>query len=388
MICPSSSLEEAKAGKESSGVMDSDEGLSHSLIEGNKERIQQGVLLDASLNQGIYAFNPEMMFENLVKDFSNAEKIYGESMLRASTGFDSKTLKKNIRFPEFQRELKKKLKQAEAALKDEGFVDDQGIISERGFNLASAVLYMHELDDLRTKGLGERKSKKVMIYGERENTRGYRRHDRYRDIALKSSIRKALRRGHDKLTSDDLMVFERDDRGKIYVVYCLDASGSMKGKKIDLCKRAGVALAYKAIEEMDRVGLVIFGDKIEDFVHPTNDFSQFVRAITRIKAKKQTDIALTIERAIEIFPKENVTKHMVLITDAAPNVGDDPDKNTLNLVERAANLGITISLIGIELGDDGLELAKKIVDIGKGRLYIVKDLENLDRIVLQDYYNI
>ncbi len=388
MICPSLSLKEAETGREDSGVMDIDEGLSHSLIEGNRERIQQGMLLDASLNQGIYAFNPDMMFENLVKDFSNAERMYGEGLLRAATGFDSGTLKKNMNFPEFQRELKKKLKQAEINLKDENLIDQSGVISERGFNLASAVLYMNELDDLRTKGLGERKSMRTMIYGEKENTRNYRRHDRYRDIALKSSVRKALRRGHSELGFDDLRVFERDDRGKIYIVYCLDASGSMRGKKIELCKKAGVALAYRAIEERDRVGLVVFGDRIEDFVHPTNDFSEFVRSIVKIRAKKQTNIALTIERAIEIFPKENVTKHMVLITDAAPNVGDDPDRNTLDLVERAAALGITISLIGIGLDEDGLELAKKIAEIGSGRLYIVKDIENLDRIVLQDYYNL
>ncbi len=388
MICPSVSAGEISKGKENDGSLGIDEGLSHSLIEGNKERIQQGMLLDASLNQGLYAFNPDMMFENLVKNFSNAERIYGESLLKAATGFDSNTIKKNIKFPEFQRELKKILKQTERELKDENFVDDDGVIADRGFDLASAVIYMKELDDLRTKGFGEKRNKKIMMYGEKENTRNYRKHDRYRDIALKSSIRKALRKRHSKLEFDDLKVFERDSRGKLYVVYCLDASGSMKGRKIEICKKAGVALAYKAIDEMDNVGLVVFGDKIEDFLHPTNNFSQFMQSIVRIKPKKQTDIALTIERAIEIFPRENVAKHMVLITDASPTVGNDPERNTLSLAERAVNLGITISLVGIGLSEDAAELAKKIVNIGRGRLYIVKDLENLDKVVLQDYYSL
>jgi len=35
---------------------------------------------------------------------------------------------------------------------------------------------------------------------------------------------------------------------------------------------------------------------------------------------------------------------------------------------------------------EGIDLAKKIVEIGNGRLYIIKDLENLDKIVLEDYY--
>ena len=89
-----------------------------------------------------------------------------------------------------------------------------------------------------------------------------------------------------------------------------------------------------------------------------------------------------------MFPRDNVTKHLVLITDAAPTVGSDPSKNTLNLVERAAAIGITISVIGIDLNKESTELAKRIVEIGRGRLYVVKDLENLDRVVLQDYYSL
>lgn len=388
VIFPSIDVKELKKGHEQKGSMDIDEGLSHSIVEGNKQRVQQGMLLDSSLNQGLFAFNADMVFENLVKDYSSAERIYGESFLRLATGNDKNTLKKNIKFPEFQREIKQKLKQTEKELKDEDLIDDEGAISDKGFSLASLVLYTQELDDLRAKGLGEKKTKKAMIYGEKENVRNFKKHDRYRDIALKASIRRALRRGHKKIESDDLKVFERDSKGKIYIIYGLDASGSMKGKKIELCKKAGIALAYKAIDEMDKVGLVVFGSEIEDAVLPTNDFSQFIKTIVKIKARKQTDIALTIERAIEMFPRENVTKHLVLITDAVPTVGDDPNKNTLTLVEKASAFGITISVIGIDLGKEGTELAKRIVEMGRGRLYVVRDLENLDRVVLEDYYGL
>ncbi len=389
VIIPSIDVKELKKGREDKGCMNSsDDGLSHSIVEGKKERVQQGMILDSSLNQGLFSFNADMMFENLVKDYTNSERIYGESLLRIASGSDKNALKKNIRFPEFQRELKNKLKQTEQDLQDEGFIDDEGKITEKGFSLASVVLYMQELDDLRAKGLGEKKSKKAMIYGEKGNVRNFKKHDRYKDIAIKSSVRKALRRGHKKLESGDLQVFERDSRGKIYIIYGLDASGSMKGKKIELCKRAGIALAYKAIDEMDNVGLLVFGSEVEDAVYPTTDFSQFIKAIVKIRPMKQTNIALTIERAIEMFPRENLTKHLVLITDAVPTVGDDPNKNTLNLVERASAYGITISVIGIDLNKEGTELAKRIVEIGSGRLYVVKDLENLDRIVLEDYYSL
>ncbi|MBS3168572.1 VWA domain-containing protein [Candidatus Woesearchaeota archaeon] len=386
-IYPSVDVQDFKKGYEQKGIMDSDEGLSHSIVEGNKQTIEQGMMIDSSMNQGLLSFNPDMLMEKLVKDYNNAEKIFGESFLRYATGYDKDAIKKNIKFPEFQRELKNKLQDKKRELEDEGLIEEDGEYTDKGINLASMVLYMKELDDLSAKGLGERKTKKFMMYGDKENVRNFRKGDRYRDIALKSSLRKSIRRGHKNLEVEDLMSFERDSRGKIFLVYGLDASGSMKGKKIELCKKAGVALAFKAIEENDKVGLIVFGSDIEEAVYPTTDFGQFVKAIVKVSPKKQTDLALTINKAIEMFPSENITKHLVLLTDAMPTVGDEPTKNTLNLVERAVNQGITISVIGIGL-DEGLDLAKKIVEIGKGNLYVVNDLDNLDRVVLQDYYSL
>lgn len=388
MSIPSIEVAELRKGHEAEGYMDFDEGLSHAIVEGNKERIQQGMLLDSSINQGMFAFNPDMMMDHLVKDFENAKKLYGETLLRIASGEDPGTLKRNIRFPEFQRQLKTKLKQKERELKDANLLDKEGNISNLGMDLASLVMYTQELNDLRAKGLGEKKSKHKMIYGDKNNIRNYKKHDRYRDISIRSSVRAAIRHGHSGLENNDLKVFERDSKGKIYIVYALDASGSMKGKKIEVCKKAGIALAYKAIEEKDNVGLIVFGSAIEDVVYPTSDFSQFLRKITSIRAKKQTDIASTIDKAIEMFPHDNVTKHLVLLTDAVPTIGDDPGKSTVNLVEKASALGITISVIGIDLNAEGTELAKKIVEIGSGNLFVVKDLNNVDKIVLEDYYSL
>ena len=384
---PNTDIKNISKGEEEGYSEKAEDGLSHSIIEGKKEKIHQGMLIEAATNQGLFAFNPDMMFDKIVKDYKSAEKFYGESLLRLATGYDANVISKNIKFPEFRNELKKKLKEKEKELENDDLINREGKITDKGMELASLVLYTQELNNLEAKGLGEKKTKKAYLYGEKENTRQFRKHDRYRDIAIKSSLKKAIRRSHKTLEKKDLMVFERDNKGKISIIYALDASGSMKGKKIELCKKAGIALAYKAIDEMDKVGLLVFGSEIEEVVYPTTDFNQFLKSIANVRAKKQTDIALTIEKAIEMFPKESITKHLVLITDASPTVGNDPNKDTLNLVERAAAFGITISVIGIEL-KEGIELAKKIVEIGNGRLYIIKDLENLDRIVLEDYYSL
>ena len=183
-------------------------------------------------------------------------------------------------------------------------------------------------------------------------------------------------------------MYEKQSRGQTYIVYGLDASGSMKGKKIEACKRAGIALAYNAINKKDKVGLIVFGPGVKEAIEPTLDFTRLLKEITKIKPSKETDIVATLQKAIELFPSGNITKHFILITDALPTKGDEPEKATLEEASTARSKGITISLVGINLDDKGKKLAEKIVEIGEGRLYVVKNLENVDKILLEDYYSV
>ena len=361
----------------------------HSVLENDKKIIDSGKLISDAISQGMSSFSPDLMFEQLVKNYTIAKHIYGESIIRLVSGYEPDYVKKNVGIPEFQKELKEKIHQKIEDLKENEFLLKDNTLSEKGIELASLVLYFEELDKIVPKGIiGQKISKKAFIYGEKENSRLYKKGDRYRNIALKKSVKLAIRRGHNYFDAKDLQVYEKQSKGQTYIVYALDASGSMKGRKIDSCKKAGIALAYKAINEKDKVGLIVFGSEVKEFVEPTSDFTRLLKEITRIKASKETDIVSTLQKAIEMFPSENITKHLILLTDALPTKGEEPEKSTLEEVSIARSKGITISLVGINLDDKGKRLAEKIVEIGEGRLYVVRNLENVDQVVLEDYYSL
>jgi len=362
--------------------------LMHSVLENDKETIEKGKLIRDCINQGLNSFTPDLIYQQLVKNYSMAKHIFGPSLLKLATGYDPDYIKKNINIPEFQKELKFRIEKNIENLKEEDLLEKDNEISEKGIELASLVMYFEVLDKITPKGiLGEKIHKRASIYGEKEDVRSYKKSDRYRDIAIKKSVKLAIRRGHKKLAEKDLRVYERQSRGQSYIVYALDASGSMKGAKIDACKRAGIALAYKAINEKDKVGLIVFGSEIKTTVEPTNDFTFLIKNITSAQASRETDLVATLRKAIELFPNEDITKHLILITDALPTIGKEPEKETLEEASIAKNKGITISLIGINLNEKGKELAEKIVELGEGKLYIVKNIENIDKIVLEDYYS-
>tara|TARA_Y100000310_G_scaffold342247_1_gene444651 strand:+ start:58614 stop:59816 length:1203 start_codon:yes stop_codon:yes gene_type:complete len=384
-------IHEKEEAEELTGKLSSQEErkLMHSVLENDKETIDKGKLIQDSINQGLDSFTPDLIYQQLVKNYSMAQHIYGPSLLKLATGYNPDYLKKNINIPEFQKELKFRIQKNIEKLKEEGLLGKNDEITDKGIELASLVMYFEELDKLIPKGIiGEKIHKRASIYGGKEDVRTYKKSDRYRDIAIKKSAKLAIRRGHKKLQEKDLKVFERQSKGQSYIVYALDASGSMKGAKIDACKRAGIALAYKAIDEKDKVGLIVFGSDIKTIVEPTQDFSYLLKSIASAKASRETDLAASLKKSIELFPNNDITKHLILITDALPTTGKEPEKETLQEVSMARNKGITISLVGINLNEKGKKLAEKITELGQGKLYIVKNIENVDKVVLEDYYSV
>lgn len=363
--------------------------LMKSVLKNDRETIDDGKLIAEAVNQGLSSFTPDMAFENITKNFSIAKHIYGDSLIRLLAGYNPSYISRNLGIPEFRRELKQKIEENIEKLKDREVLNSDGSISDKGIALASLVMYTEELEHLMPKGiLGQKVHKKASHYGDKENVRDYKKQDRYRDIAVKKAVRLAIRRGHKKVHEEDLKTFERQSKGSVYVVYGIDASGSMKGKKIEAAKKAGIALAYKAITSKDKAGMVVFGTDIKDVVEPTSDFSHILRKITAVRASMQTDFTAMLKKAVEIFPSEKATKHLVILTDAMPTVGEKPEEETMEQVSAARSSGITISIVGINLEKKGKKLAEKIVQLGEGRLYVVKNLENIDRIILEDYYSV
>ncbi|MBI2549087.1 VWA domain-containing protein [Candidatus Woesearchaeota archaeon] len=383
------SYEKAAIIQEAAGSLarDPDEDkLMHSLLENDTKSIEDAQLINDAINQGLGSFTPNLLFEQIVKDYRNARTCYGDRLIRLLTGYDERYLQKNINLPEFRRELKQQIEEHITKLKQRKLLNRDGMLTDKALRFGAVALSMEELNHLLAKGfLGEKIHKKHAIYGDKENLKPFKKGHRYRDIAIKKSVQRAVRRQHHALMKEDLVAHERQQKGKISIIYALDASGSMRGKKIETCKRAGIALAYKAIEAKDQIGLLVFGSDIVAEVKPTQDFALLLEKIAGIRASQQTDLAKTISHAIQLFPSVDQTKHLILLTDAKPTVGKNPEEKTLETVALARQAGITISVIGIDIDEKGKRMAQKMVEIGEGRFYVLTNLSELDMIVLQDY---
>ena len=52
------------------------------VIENDKKTIDSGKLISDAINQGMSSFTPDMMFEQLVKNYTMAKQIYGQSIIK------------------------------------------------------------------------------------------------------------------------------------------------------------------------------------------------------------------------------------------------------------------------------------------------------------------
>jgi Mg-chelatase subunit ChlD len=360
-----------------------------SVLDADKDTIDKGKLLQGAMDRGMNSFSPDMLMEKFVENYKLAKKLMGQTMVRKLTGYDPDYVEKNIQTPEFRKEMQKNIEQTVQSMKKEGLLNKEHEITDKALELVSLTTYVEELDKIVSQGFfGERFNKQINIHGMREDIKNFRKGDKYRDIAIRKSITNSIKRQHSSLMLEDLKVHERKSKGEIEIVYALDASSSMKGEKLGAAKRAGVALSFRAIDEKDRVGLLVFGDEIFSKVYPSKEFGELLKEITRVTPKGQTNFANVIMESIELFSSSNNTKHLLILSDALPTAGDKPERETLEAVSSAAAAGITISMVGLNLDKEGENLGRKMVELGNGKFYIVQDVSELDRVILLDYYSL
>jgi Mg-chelatase subunit ChlD len=367
-----------------------DEHLAHSVVDVDMDDIDEGMLVDAAFNNNRGTFMPDMMFKDMVRNFKNAEKLYGQTFIRQVSGYDPRYIQNNIKVPEFQKELQRNMETKAKELQDKGLMKKSGKFTDEA--LLTAALFLIEEEFEKTEGkttdVGEQVHFAAQTLGEKSDTRPFKKGDPFKDISMKTTLAKAIRRGRRHIIEQDLESHQREARQKLNIIYALDTSGSMKGKKLSLAKRAGVALANRALKDRNNVGLVLFDQELNKKVAPTNDLLTIVRPLVDIVPGYETDIALAIHESAELLRDAKGLKHIVLLTDGVHTTSKRGKKAVIGQVLQAAAQDISITIVGIHLDEEGVELAREIVDASNGKLLAANSADELGGLVIADYMSL
>lgn len=244
--------------------------------------------------------------------------------------------------------------------------------------------------------------------------RRYQRGDHYRDLALRATLREAVRRRRDLplrgmgpvpvdepgckadgaregLEPADLRVYQRGKAFRLDIMLALDLSGTMRqGEKLWYAKEAVGALAYASSLCRDRVGLVTFSNLATLVLGPVADpvrvMEKAIDLWIRRNAFTNLGHALKLSREACLRSRLAITvPHIILISDGQATAPfSDPKGFALREAAAAQRSRVTISCVCLLEGSSDVELMRRISQIGRGRLFLVEDIRSLPEIIRQE----
>ncbi len=331
--------------------------------------------------------NPEKIFEKASKKgyFILDENVLWDEfeqnvdLISEITGFDEKMVReyKNSRF---RKELKKNLSNKIKLLKKSGYLDESGKFTEKMVRKYSAKILASF--DKEISGIYEHGKYDSNAYGRDEHYyfKNFGVGDKYNEINPKESIKSSIKRRSTVFVAEK----KKQKKGGHFIVL-LDASGSMYGNKIAEARKALTILAYKLLEDGNMLSIIVFNDKVIRKIRGVDNIGSLLSELYSIIPNGGTDLAGALMSVRDLISGEKA--HVLLITDAIPTYGENPIERTLNAVKVLSDSGVTVSVVGISLDDEGIKNAEKITKIGNGKFYMVKRLEDLYKVAIIDYYS-
>ena len=143
----------------------------------------------------------------------------------------------------------------------------------------------------------------------------------------------------------------QDKRVKKNVIFILDTSGSMKGKKIEQAQGA-LRFCLNSLNKGDRFNIIDFDDRIESFrselaeVNSAN-LDEALEFVRKTKAEGGTDINSALLTGLEQITSDNRPNFVIFLTDGLPTVGVTELKDILKNVEDKNNYKTRIFVFGV-----------------------------------------
>ena len=285
--------------------------------------------------------------------------------------------------------------EAEAVVRTVAALEESKILSarNRGYTLSQrgvALLLERLAPRLWEKapviGQGKHRTGKKVPIGDGRvvGTRSWWFGDRYRDIALKETMRQALRNRHKEIMREDIQVLKRDVRARMDTILCLDLSGTMKQlDKLWYAKESAIALSLASSGYKDRVGLVTFSNLasvVSDLTLNTYRLTEKVLDLD-LHENAFTNLGYALATARALFARHSSShgkQHIILVSDGdatAPHPA--PARYATREAARCRRRGITISCICINEENADPHLMQRIARIGGGRVALIEDTRSL-----------
>jgi Ca-activated chloride channel family protein len=172
------------------------------------------------------------------------------------------------------------------------------------------------------------------------------------------------------------------------LIFVLDSSGSMSGKKIKQAKEA-VRFIINHLDKKDRFSLVDFDDGVSLFsseVIPANheNVEKALRFVNDVEDSGGTNINDALLKALEMIEPGERPNYILFLTDGLATVGITGTADILRNIGKANELKTRIFVFGVGY-DVNTELLDRISSDNRGTSVYVAEDENLE-VAVSNYY--
>jgi uncharacterized protein (DUF58 family) len=180
-------------------------------------------------------------------------------------------------------------------------------------------------------------------------------------------------------------VFEEERELTVYLLVDISASnlfGTVAGSKKNMLTEIGAVLAFSAINNNDKVGVIFFSDKIEKVIAPKKGRQHALYIVRQLLTAEPVGTSTNMEEAIKFFNKTAHQKSIAFLLSDFIDVGYENDLKVIS--GRHDVIGIRIyDKMDMELPDAGL---LQIEDFETGQKQWVDTSDKVLRHNYQQYF--
>jgi Ca-activated chloride channel family protein len=180
-----------------------------------------------------------------------------------------------------------------------------------------------------------------------------------------------------------------EDRKDAVLTFVIDVSGSMQREnRLGMVKHA-LKMLVEELRPTDRVGIVAYGSRAFTVLRPTSarNKNKIVRAINGLRAGGSTYAEEGLRQGYKMAYGEFdewAINRVILCSDGVANVGRTGADGILETIEGYAERGITLSTIGVGMGNYNDVLMENLADQGNGNYFYVDTLDEAERIFVDN----
>jgi Ca-activated chloride channel homolog len=186
------------------------------------------------------------------------------------------------------------------------------------------------------------------------------------------------------------MEYSADNRPPLHLTFLVDVSGSMSSAdKLPLAKEA-MHMLVDTMHEGDTVALVTYAGNVSRILEPTHGDSKkkIHSAIERLNSGGSTAMSsgmdIAYEMAWETF-EPGAENRVVVLSDGDANVGNTSWTDMLKQIKSYADRGITMSTIGLGMGNYKDTRMEQLANKGDGNNFYIDSRAQAHRVFVEDF---